>query len=706
MEVDGTTCTGNVNEEGGDMNSCNTQPSLPIYTQNGNTASVTLGNPVVIEDQNGNKSAVMENITIGSDNKSCSVETDSVQVGDNRNTIESENDISQPLKIDTPTGGVKANGVEILTVAANESDHMTNIDTQTDPVENMKTSLENTETSGTEKENSQKSTVNPLNVDHSVNDGNTSTEKTADIEKVSEYRDLDSSDSESDSSSSSSSSSSSDEEEDEEVLSTNRPNSAAEKSSNKIPFEDLKTEGELGLDSLPPIEELSLDIEEGLEMVPVGTVSSVLGVLAIIQSSVGVPPLNEDTILFTEGPKVFGRVFEVFGPVSTPWYSVRFNTNADIETKGIKSGMKVFYAPAKDDYTKYVFVSYLKSLRGSDASWKDDNEPPEKYMEYSDDEEERASKSKSRAKDRSKLKDDTDGNEGEVLPGAKIRRASGRGTGRPQKHWNDTEQYGTTDNPQSWNNAGDLYNGEGPRCSYGNQPGRGGGPRYPCQPYNRGGATREGGASPQRFHRLRAPGPFGRPPVFQSEPSYNMNSGPGQFYPDSNRVISPGRFNSPGGMQIGQSPNVGHTSFRPNFTTGANQWSNMESYNRLPRQPVTDHRLMMNQDSRNFSSPPQTSYNPSTGLDINPAQFPPPQSTQHMSFQSPPPALNTNTNPFIMPPPILPSSNKGSYNPAVPPPPLHPLTMPNQQMARPMYPQHPPVFGGQPYFNQGPSGRQ
>ncbi|XP_033752624.1 H/ACA ribonucleoprotein complex non-core subunit NAF1-like [Pecten maximus] len=579
--------------------------------------------------------------------------------------------------------------------------------------------VENLESSRIENKNSEISGVETLNVNGQNSKKTTSAGHTADElqKKGTEYREQESSDSDSDSSSSSSSSSSEDEEEAVTASQPERPNTAAGKASNKFMFEDIKTEGEIGLDSLPPIEELSLDIEEGLEMVPVGTVSSVLGVLAIIQSAVGVPPLNDDTILFTEGPKVFGRVFEVFGPVSTPWYSVRFNSNKDIEAKGIKTGMKVFYAPTKDDYTKYVFVTFLKSLKGSDASWKDDNEPPEKYMEYSDDEEERASKSKSRAKDRSKQKDEADGNEGDQLPGAKIRRTSTRGTGRPQKFWKDTEQYGQTDKTHNgWNNGGDSYNSGGPQCSYGNQQGRGGGPRYASRPYSRGGA-----APPQHFHypRPRAQGPFGRPAVFQSEPTYNMKPGPGQFYQDNSGIISPGRFGSPG-TQMGQNPHAGNTTFGSNFTNSANEWSSAEGYKPfpLPRQPVTDHRLVMNQDSQiqSFSTPPpthQNSYNQNGGFDINQSRFPPsPQSTQHITFQSPPPALNTNPSQFNMPPPFLPSSNNTKsnnsfmHNPALPPPPLHPLPMANQQMARPPYPQHPPVFGGQPHFTQGPNGRQ
>ena len=50
----------------------------------------------------------------------------------------------------------------------------------------------------------------------------------------------------------------------------------------------------------------------------------------------------------------------MFGPVVCPFYSVRFNSSADITEKDIKAGMSVFYAPDKPEFTNYVFVEQLK----------------------------------------------------------------------------------------------------------------------------------------------------------------------------------------------------------------------------------------------------------------------------------------------------------------------------------------------------------
>ena len=50
--------------------------------------------------------------------------------------------------------------------------------------------------------------------------------------------------------------------------------------------------------------------------------------------------------------------------------------------------------------TKYVFVHQLQNEKGSDASWKHDNEPPPEQLDFSDDEEEYAVKRKQMAKSR------------------------------------------------------------------------------------------------------------------------------------------------------------------------------------------------------------------------------------------------------------------------------------------------------------------
>ena len=54
------------------------------------------------------------------------------------------------------------------------------------------------------------------------------------------------------------------------------------------------------------------------------------------------------------------QVFETFGPVQRPFYSIRFNKESDISDKNVQVGDKVFYAPEMMEYSNYVFVAELK----------------------------------------------------------------------------------------------------------------------------------------------------------------------------------------------------------------------------------------------------------------------------------------------------------------------------------------------------------
>lgn len=69
-------------------------------------------------------------------------------------------------------------------------------------------------------------------------------------------------------------------------------------------------------------------------------------------------------------------------------YCVRFNSHDDIVAKSIKINDKVFCAP-QTEHTKIVILPNIMSMKGSDASWKHDWEPPDNLQEFSDDEEER-----------------------------------------------------------------------------------------------------------------------------------------------------------------------------------------------------------------------------------------------------------------------------------------------------------------------------
>ncbi|KAF0037976.1 hypothetical protein F2P81_010850 [Scophthalmus maximus] len=160
----------------------------------------------------------------------------------------------------------------------------------------------------------------------------------------------DSEDSDSDSSSSSSSSSPSAlviEDDDDEGFSQPVP---------------IKTRDEVLPEELPAVEEVSVSLPEDVELQPVGTVSSIIQQLVVIQSLRDTPALIDDSIIFTSDRQAVGKVFEVFGPVSSPLYILRLNSVEQISSKGLKEGLTVYYAPAIKEYTGYILTQQLKLL--------------------------------------------------------------------------------------------------------------------------------------------------------------------------------------------------------------------------------------------------------------------------------------------------------------------------------------------------------
>ena len=53
------------------------------------------------------------------------------------------------------------------------------------------------------------------------------------------------------------------------------------------------------------------------------------------------------------------QVFETFGPVRKPFYSIRINSMDDLQPLGITFGDEVYVIPAHPTLTKYVFPQEL-----------------------------------------------------------------------------------------------------------------------------------------------------------------------------------------------------------------------------------------------------------------------------------------------------------------------------------------------------------
>ncbi len=162
----------------------------------------------------------------------------------------------------------------------------------------------------------------------------------------------------------------------------------------------LKTKGELTLNELEPVAQLKIDLDEKIKLIKMGVVLSIVDdKLVVIQSMLDenqkTKPLDEETILFDSKRKCLGKIFEVFGPVTSPFYSIRFNNTKEIKDYGldVQKGAYIYYAPDSNEYTKFIFnIDELRRIKGSDASWNNDNEPPVDCLEYSDDEKEQLAK--------------------------------------------------------------------------------------------------------------------------------------------------------------------------------------------------------------------------------------------------------------------------------------------------------------------------
>ncbi|CAG4987329.1 unnamed protein product [Parnassius apollo] len=155
--------------------------------------------------------------------------------------------------------------------------------------------------------------------------------------------------------------------------------------------EPIKALGELGLDDLPPIEDLAISLPSQ-ETTKIGVITSIVDRLVVVRAFPETRAVNLDSVLFLEhGARALGKVFDVFGPVTEPHYCVRFNSQDHVKERGIEPGMEVFIAPCSE-HTSYVFVNDLMKVKGSDASWVHDVEPPPSQIDFSDDEEERRAK--------------------------------------------------------------------------------------------------------------------------------------------------------------------------------------------------------------------------------------------------------------------------------------------------------------------------
>ena len=87
--------------------------------------------------------------------------------------------------------------------------------------------------------------------------------------------------------------------------------------------------------------------------------------------------MADESLIFRSDRKPIGLIFETFGPVKRPFYSIRFNCMDDLNRFNLTNSDAVYYSP---DFSELVATAKLLRQKGCDASWEDDKECPIKYQ--------------------------------------------------------------------------------------------------------------------------------------------------------------------------------------------------------------------------------------------------------------------------------------------------------------------------------------
>lgn len=123
--------------------------------------------------------------------------------------------------------------------------------------------------------------------------------------------------------------------------------------------------------------------------------------------------LQEKSVFCFEDRTVIGPLFEIFGRVQQPVYSVKFNSEEQFLKFKDSKGKTVYYVVPD---SQFLYTDSIKHIKGTDASNCHDEELPEEEQEYSDDEKELAAKLAKKKKKNKKNKDKPTVTSGPSLP--------------------------------------------------------------------------------------------------------------------------------------------------------------------------------------------------------------------------------------------------------------------------------------------------
>ncbi|KAH8550271.1 Gar1/Naf1 RNA binding region-domain-containing protein, partial [Umbelopsis sp. PMI_123] len=127
----------------------------------------------------------------------------------------------------------------------------------------------------------------------------------------------------------------------------------------------------------------TITIKPEANIVEIGSVYAIVGDTVVVQGNVaGNEQVLDSGSLFVFGDReILGEIFETFGPVAKPLYSVRFNDASEIDKERTKQGAKVYIVP---DFSTFLLTRALKMQKGSDASNIFDEEVAEHVSHYNE----------------------------------------------------------------------------------------------------------------------------------------------------------------------------------------------------------------------------------------------------------------------------------------------------------------------------------
>ncbi|KAI9015283.1 Gar1/Naf1 RNA binding region-domain-containing protein [Phycomyces nitens] len=116
------------------------------------------------------------------------------------------------------------------------------------------------------------------------------------------------------------------------------------------------------------IEKPNFDMTPQTEIIAIGSIYNIINNVIVVQTTPGsVYALDIGTLFVYGDREIMGEVFETFGPVERPFYSVRYNSADEIDKTRARVGERVFFVPSYER-TNVIEVEVLKKIKGTDAS--------------------------------------------------------------------------------------------------------------------------------------------------------------------------------------------------------------------------------------------------------------------------------------------------------------------------------------------------